>query len=163
MPQVEDFPLLGPVGVLEPCCTMTSERTGHWTKMRRSLARPADWSHNVTPHSWRASPPLCAGLVFGTHTLDMDPLHECCNLCVSFWPCSIRQAEVLDAKRMIERARERFDLYPAKLLADSACGSAEMLGWLVCEHGIEPHLTCSTSQRARTAPFTRGLQVRSGR
>jgi transposase len=44
---------------------------------------------------------------------------------------AIRQAEVLAAKRMIERSMERFDLYPARLLGDSAYGSAEMLGWLV--------------------------------
>jgi transposase len=54
---------------------------------------------------------------------------------------AIRQAEVLAAKRMIERAMERFDLYPAKIMGDSAYGSAEMLGWLVYEHGIEPHVT----------------------
>src|SRR6202044_3140422 len=52
-----------------------------------------------------------------------------------------RQAEVLAAKRMIERSINRFDLYPARLLGDSAYGSAEMLGWLVYEHGIEPHVT----------------------
>ena len=46
---------------------------------------------------------------------------------------AIRQAEVLAAKRMIERAMSRFDLYPAKLMGDSAYGSAEMLGWLVYE------------------------------
>ena len=44
---------------------------------------------------------------------------------------AIRQAEVLAAKRMIERSMRRFDLYPAKLMGDSAYGSAEMLGWLV--------------------------------
>jgi transposase len=54
---------------------------------------------------------------------------------------AIRQAEVLAAKRMIERSLDRFDLYPARLLGDSAYGSAEMLGWLVYEHGIEPHVT----------------------
>jgi transposase len=54
---------------------------------------------------------------------------------------AIRQAEVLAAKRMIERSMERFDLYPARLLGDSAYGSADMLGWLVHEHGIEPHVT----------------------
>src|SRR5260370_39178982 len=53
---------------------------------------------------------------------------------------AIRQAEVLAAKRMIERSIDRFDLYPARLLGDSAYGSAEMLGWLVYEHGIEPHV-----------------------
>ena len=54
---------------------------------------------------------------------------------------AIRQAEVLAAKRMIERSMERFDLYPAQLMGDSAYGSAEMIGWLVYEHGIEPHVT----------------------
>jgi transposase len=35
---------------------------------------------------------------------------------------AIRQAEVTAAKRMIERAMERFDLYPARLAGDSAYG-----------------------------------------
>src|SRR4030081_1109849 len=51
---------------------------------------------------------------------------------------AIRQAEVLAAKRMVERSIGRFDLYPARLLGDSAYGSAEMLRWLVYEQGIEP-------------------------
>jgi transposase len=50
---------------------------------------------------------------------------------------AIRQAEVLAAKRMIERTIDRFDLYPSRLLGDSGYGSAEMLGWLVYEHGID--------------------------
>ena len=41
---------------------------------------------------------------------------------------AIRQAEVLAAKRMIERSMDRFGLYPARLMGDSAYGSAEMLG-----------------------------------
>jgi len=48
---------------------------------------------------------------------------------------------VLAAKRIIERSLERFDLYPCRLLGDSGYGSAEMLGWLLYEHGIEPHVT----------------------
>src|ERR1044072_5470555 len=54
---------------------------------------------------------------------------------------AIRQAEMLAAKRMIERSLERFDHYPTRLLGDSGYGSAEMLGWLVYEHGIETNLT----------------------
>src|ERR1700690_1680738 len=54
---------------------------------------------------------------------------------------AIRQAGALAAKSMIERSMERFDLYPARLLGDSAYGSAEMLGWLVYGDGIEPHVT----------------------
>jgi transposase len=68
---------------------------------------------------------------------------------------AIRQAEVLAAKRMIERAMERFDLYPVRLLGDSAYGSAEMLGWLVYEHGIEPHVTVFDKSARKDGTFSR--------
>jgi transposase len=69
---------------------------------------------------------------------------------------AIRQAEVLAAKRMIERSMERFDLYPAKLMGDSAYGSAEMLGWLVYDHGIEPHVTVFDRSARQDGTFSRG-------
>jgi transposase len=53
---------------------------------------------------------------------------------------AVRQAEVTAAKRMIERAQSRFGLWPEKLAADTGYGSAEMLGWLVHDQGIEPHV-----------------------
>jgi hypothetical protein len=31
--------------------------------------------------------------------------------------------------------------YPVRLSGDSAYGSAEMLGWLMHQHGIEPNVT----------------------
>jgi transposase len=68
---------------------------------------------------------------------------------------AIRQAEVLAAKRMIERSMQRFDLYPARLLGDSAYGSAEMLGWLVYEHGIEPHVTVFDKSVRQDGTFSR--------
>ena len=68
---------------------------------------------------------------------------------------AIRQAEVLAAKRMIERSMERFDLYPARLMGDSAYGSAEMLGWLVDEHGIEPHVTVFDKSARQDGTFSR--------
>jgi transposase len=68
---------------------------------------------------------------------------------------AIRQAEVLAAKRMIERSIDRFDLYPARLLGDSAYGSAEMLGWLVYKHGIEPHVTVFDKSTRQDGTFSR--------
>src|SRR5271154_5418212 len=68
---------------------------------------------------------------------------------------AIRQAEVLAAKRMIERSMERFDLHPAKLMGDSAYGSAEMLGWLVDKHGIEPHVTVFDKSARSDGTFSR--------
>ncbi|GAB4067755.1 hypothetical protein GCM10028812_22540 [Ancylobacter sonchi] len=47
---------------------------------------------------------------------------------------AIRQAEVGSARTMLDRTQERFGLWPAKLAADSAYGSAENLAWLV-QHG----------------------------
>jgi transposase len=68
---------------------------------------------------------------------------------------AIRQAEVVAAKRMIERSMDRFDLYPARLMGDSAYGSAEMLGWLVYEHGIEPHVTVFDKSARKDGTFSR--------
>ena len=68
---------------------------------------------------------------------------------------AIRQAEVLAAKCMIERSMERFDFYPAKLIGDSAYGSAEMLGWLLYEHGIEPHVTVFDKSAREDGTFSR--------
>jgi hypothetical protein len=53
---------------------------------------------------------------------------------------AIRQAEVGAARTMIERTEDRLGLCPERLAAGSAYGSAEMLGWLVNEHAIEPHI-----------------------
>jgi transposase len=68
---------------------------------------------------------------------------------------AIRQAEVWAAKRMIQRSLERFDLYPNRLLGDSAYGSAEMLGWLLYEHGIEPHVTVFDKSARTDGTFSR--------
>jgi hypothetical protein len=62
---------------------------------------------------------------------------------------AIRQAEVGAARTMIERARKRFDLQPRRLAADTAYGTADMLGWLVADKGITPHIPVfDKSQRA---------------
>ena len=68
---------------------------------------------------------------------------------------AIRQAEVTAAKRMIERSRERFDLYPARLAGDSGYGSAAMLGWLVYEQGIEPHIPVFDKSARTDGTFSR--------
>jgi transposase len=68
---------------------------------------------------------------------------------------AIRQAEVTAAKRMIERTMERFDLYPARLAGDSSYGSAEMLGWLVYEQGIEPHVSVFDKSARTDGTFSR--------
>jgi hypothetical protein len=68
---------------------------------------------------------------------------------------AMRQAEITAAKRMIARTMERFDLYPARLAGDSGYGSAEMLGWLVYEHGIEPHVSVVDKSARKDGTFSR--------
>jgi hypothetical protein len=63
---------------------------------------------------------------------------------------AIRQAEASAAKRMIERSLERFELYPERLIGDTAYGSAEMLDRHVHERGIEPAIQGSTNLSAPT-------------
>jgi transposase len=52
---------------------------------------------------------------------------------------SIRQAEVGSTRTMLERVKDRFDLHPERLIADTAYGTGPMLGWLV-ERKIAPHI-----------------------
>ena len=66
-----------------------------------------------------------------------------------------RQAETGAARTMIGRTMERFGLYPQALVADTAYGSADMLGWLVYEHGIEPHIPVFDKSGRRDGTFER--------
>ena len=54
-----------------------------------------------------------------------------------------------------ERSRERFDLYPARLAGDSGYGSAAMLGWLVYDQGIEPHIPVFDKSVRKDGTFSR--------
>ena len=68
---------------------------------------------------------------------------------------AIRQAEVGAARTMIDRVEKRFGLHPEKLAADRAYGSAEMLGWLVHERGIEPHIPVFDKSARNDGTFER--------
>jgi transposase len=68
---------------------------------------------------------------------------------------AIRQAEVGSARTMIDRTQERFGLYPARLAADMAYGSAENLAWLVHERGIEPHIPVFDKSQRSDGTFSR--------
>jgi hypothetical protein len=41
---------------------------------------------------------------------------------------------------MIERVERRFELKPERLIGDMAYGAADLLGWMVNEKAIEPHV-----------------------
>jgi transposase len=53
---------------------------------------------------------------------------------------ALRTAEVNATKTMIDRVEQRFGMKPKRLIGDTAYGTAEMLGWMVKEKHIEPHV-----------------------
>ena len=68
---------------------------------------------------------------------------------------AIRQAEVGAGRTMIERTQDRFGLWPTRLAADSAYGSAENLAWLVHDRGIEPHIPVFDKSQRSDGTFSR--------
>lgn len=68
---------------------------------------------------------------------------------------AIRQAEVGASRTMIRRTRERFDLYPEMLAADTAYGTAENLNWLLHEEGILPYIPVFDQSHRRDGTFER--------
>ena len=67
----------------------------------------------------------------------------------------IRTAEVFAARRMIDRIADRFNMEPDKLVGDTGYGSAEMLGWLVEERGIAPHIPVWDKSKWTDGTFSR--------
>ena len=53
---------------------------------------------------------------------------------------AIRNAEVDSTKLMIDRTEARFGLKPRRLIGDTAYGTADLLGWMVEEKAIAPHV-----------------------
>ena len=53
---------------------------------------------------------------------------------------ALRTDEVNSTRTMIDRVEERFDMKPTRLVGDTAYGAAEILGWMVNERAIEPHV-----------------------
>jgi len=53
---------------------------------------------------------------------------------------ALRTSEVSATRTMIDRVEERFDLRPTRLIGDMAYGAAELLGWMVNDKAIEPHV-----------------------
>jgi len=51
-----------------------------------------------------------------------------------------KSAEVAATQKMMERVEDRFNLWPERFAGDTNYGSAEMLGWLVEEKQITPHV-----------------------
>lgn len=69
---------------------------------------------------------------------------------------SIRQAEVGSTKTMLRRVKERFDLHPERLIADTAYGTGPMLGWLM-DRKIAPHIPVFDKSGRNDGTWTRAV------
>ena len=76
---------------------------------------------------------------FGYYTNYLIDLHAGVILDTQASP-AVRNEEVNAAQRMIERVEERFGIKPNRLVGDTAYGSGPMLGWLVEDKHIAPHI-----------------------
>lgn len=105
------------------------------------------------PHSrWTAAKGGVAFFAYSTNYL-IDTAHAVI-LDVEATPAH-RNAEVDSTQIMIERVEERFELTPERLIADMAYGTAPMLGWLVEEKRIEPHLPVLDKAERKDGTFQR--------
>ncbi|MEM1164341.1 MAG: transposase, partial [Pseudomonadota bacterium] len=68
---------------------------------------------------------------------------------------SVRTGETHATRKMIDRVRDRFGLWPEGLIADMAYGSGDMLNWLVEERGIEPHIPVIDKSKRDDGTFSR--------
>jgi transposase len=87
--------------------------------------------------SWTAAPGGPAFYAYSTNYL-IDTEHGVI-VDVQATPAH-RAKEVESTKRMIDRVEQQFNLKPARLIGDTAYGTAAMLGWMVDDKGIEPHV-----------------------
>ena len=101
-----------------------------------SEAEPKFTSHSDPSSQWTAARKGPAFFAYSTNYL-IDTDH---SVIVDVEGTrSIRQAEVGSVRTMLDRIKDRHDLDPERLIADSAYGSGPMLWWLV-DRKINPHI-----------------------
>jgi transposase len=101
-----------------------------------SEVEPKFTSHSDPASQWTAARKGPAFFVYSTNYL-IDTDHA---VIVDVEATrSIRQAEVGSVRSMLDRVKDRFDLHPERIIADTAYGLGPMLGWLV-DRKIAPHI-----------------------
>ena len=111
---VLDDAAFGAASEVEPKFTSHSDPASQWTAARKG---PAFFSYSTNY------------LIDTDHSVIVDVEGT----------RSIRQAEVGSVRTMLDRIKDRHDIDPERLIADSAYGSWPMLGWLVGRK-INPHI-----------------------
>ena len=114
--------------------------------------RPPTVSLTDPQASWTAAPGGPAFFAYSTNYL-VDTAH---GMIVDVDATSaLRTAELEATKTMLERVKVQFDLQPKRLIGDMAYGSAAMLGWLVNDKKIEPHVPVWDKSERNDGTFSR--------
>ena len=101
---------------------------------------------------WTAAPGGPAFFAYSTNYLvDTDA-----GIIVDVEATSANRTQETDAsKAMIDRVEQRFEIKPKKLIGDTAYGIASMLGWLVDDKQIEPHVPVFDKSEREDGTFGR--------
>jgi transposase len=100
-------------------------------------AAPKNISLTDPAARWTAAPGCPAYFAYSTNYL-VD-VHA--GVIVDVEATAAHRIEETEAtKAMIERVEDRLGIKPSRLIADTAYGSGPMLGWLVNDKQIEPHI-----------------------
>ena len=116
------------------------------------LTKPANVSLTDPQASWTCAPGGPAFFAYSTNYL-VDTAHGVI-VDVDATPAH-RTAELESTKTMLERVKAQFDLNPKRLIGDMAYGSAAMLGWLVNDKKIEPHVPVWDKSERDDGTFSR--------
>jgi transposase len=101
---------------------------------------------------WTAAPGCPAYFAYSTNYL-VD-VHA--GVIVDVEATAAHRAEETEAtKTMIDRVEDRLGIKPSRLIADTAYGTGPMLGWLVDDKQIEPHIPVWDKSEREDGTFSR--------
>jgi len=102
--------------------------------------------------SWTAAPGGPAFYAYSTNYLvDLKA-----GIIVGVEASAVNKTQEVEATRtMIDRVEEKFGITPERLVGDTNYGSAAMLGWLVDEKRIEPHVPVWDKTQRYDGTFSR--------
>ena len=116
------------------------------------IATPKNISLTDPQARWTAAPGGPAFYAYSTNYL-INIKH---NIIVDVEPTPAhRSLEVEITKVMLDRVEQQHALKPARLIGDTAYGTAPMLSWMVQEKGIAPHVPVWDKTDSNPAVFGR--------
>jgi transposase len=130
--------------VREYLAALESENPSGTTPKAISLTDPAA--------SWTAAPGGPAVYAYSTNYL----IDLSAGIIVDVEASAVNKTREVEATQtMLERVEEKFGMKPDRLVGDTSYGAAAMLGWLVDEKGIEPHVPVLDRTERQDGTFSR--------